>query len=100
MLYKIKTSESADKDLKEIADYLAEYAGKEPTIKYIYRLKKRVFNLLRKFPNSCAKHGKYRYFVIDRYIVIYAVYDVLKKVRIIMFAHQNSNYKNDMVTRA
>ncbi|MBF0382486.1 MAG: type II toxin-antitoxin system RelE/ParE family toxin [Magnetococcales bacterium] len=79
-------------DLVEYIDYLTKQVGKDYTIKFIDRLERRVFNLLSEFPNSCAGRDNYRYFVIERYIVIYTVDDQYKKVRIVMFAHQSEYF--------
>lgn len=94
MNYKITISEDADQDLIGASDYLSEQAGKDFAKNFINRFKNRTFKLLSVFPNSCAKKGNYRYFVFEKYITIYTVNNISKKVRIVMFVHHSRDYQS------
>jgi plasmid stabilization system protein ParE len=99
MSYIVHISEKADKDLDEISDYIAEHIGVEKSLEYYQKLRNKVLNVLCQFPNAFSKHGKHRYFIIDSYIAIYTVNEPLKKVRVIMFAHQRENYQKSLKDR-
>ena len=100
MNYKVYISEKADQDFDKISDYIAEHIGADRSLEYIQRLRKRVINILSHFPNACIERDKIRYFAVDNYIAIYTVNEALKKVRVIMIAHQRSDYNSKLKERA
>ncbi len=99
MNYKVYISEKADQDFDKISDYIAEHIGTDRSLEYIQRLRKRAKNIFSLFPNACTKYGENRFFVLDNYIAIYTVNEALKKVRVIMIAHQSLNYQSELNKR-
>mgnify|MGYP004449443251 CR=1 FL=1 len=103
MNYRIRITEAAKQDLREIAVYIAEEAKDAGIAKRFVNELREECKRLEVFPNAGALpkdrillSSGYRYLVYKDYLIFYTVYEMQKEVDVLAIFHAKKDYMRIM----
>ena len=90
--YEVIFSDAAESDFDNILHYIAESDARR-AIGFVQELRRRATEFLATAPNATSTIGRFRYFVVRRYILVYEVDEEANTVRVVMITEGHRDWR-------